>query len=364
MRKARGTPPPQPPGNTRKTARVGALVSMLPLAVSMIPAATSVVKNARQPAVQPAAVARPRTTAPKEFSIPISNLRQWASSVVVRIPEVTITGHSKVHRAEADCELHFGAHSPAYKGKPPGLVLEPMNVCIAPFPGKEEQKDSDWIDFAKRINNTVVTVTGVPRIWPEHLTGGNEPSNPNHAVEVHPLTSIETGSENFDFAANVSAGEYRGGVGEPTAESIVKQTGVTVAANGELADINFFGGRIGNFTTLEINVERATIASDGAGSFRMNGQVVLGDGTTVPVRMVTAKGSPINDQMEDLKRRRAAMVNLGQVLVLFSLSPQALLDAVSQSNGTMVEVVMPLQLILFGAPEEATARSVLLYDQV
>lgn len=204
---------------------------------------------------------------------------------------------------------------------------------------------------ATKINNTVVNVTGVPRIWPEHLTGGGEASNPNHAVEIHPLLSVETSGETFDFSANVSAGEYHGGVGEPTAESIVKQIAVTVAANGDLADINFFGGKIGNFTTLDINVEKATIASDGAGSFRMNGQVVLGDGTTVPVRMVTAAGSPINKEIESLKRRRSAMVSLGETLVLFSLSPQALLDAVSQSNGKPVEVVMPLQLILFGAPE-------------
>jgi hypothetical protein len=350
MRKARGTPPPKPQRTTRKTTRAGALVSMLPLAVSMIPTAGSVITNRRQPA-QTVAVARPRTTAPKEFSIPISNLRQWASSVVVRIPEVRIEGHSKVHKPDADCELHFGAHSESYRGVPNGLVLEPMNVCTAPFQGAEEQKDADWINFAEKINKTVVTVTGIPRIWPEHLTGGNEASNPNHAVEIHPLMTIESNNENFDFSANVSAGEYRGGVGEPTAESIVQQTAATVAANGDLADINFFGGRIGNFTTLELNVEKATIASDGAGSFRMNGQVVLSDGTTVPVRMVTAKGSPINAEIEDLKRRRSAMVSLGQVLVLFSLSPQALLDAVSQSNGTPVEVVMPLQLILFGAPE-------------
>lgn len=354
MRKPRGTPPPPPRGTTRNATRVGALASMLPLAVSMLPTAASVVRDARQPAAaQPVAVARPRTTAPKEFSIPITNLRQWASTVVVRIPEVKIEGHSKVHRQEADCELHFGAHTPAYKGIPDGLVLEPMNVCVEPFKGEEEQRDSDWINFAKRINNTVVTVTGVPRIWPEHLTGGGEPSNPNHAVEIHPLMTVEVNGEPepFDFSANVSAGEYVGGVKEPTAESIVKQTAVTVATNGDLADINFFGGRIGNFTTLELNVEKATIASDGAGSFRMNGQVELGDGTTVPVRMVTAKGSPINAEIENIKRRRSAVVSLGQVLVLFSLSPQALLDAVNQSNGTPVEVVMPLQLILFGTPQ-------------
>lgn len=353
MRKARGTPPPKPPSTTRRTTRVGAVASMVPLAISMIPTARSVITNARQPAAaQPAAVVRPRTAAPKEFSIPINDLRQWASTVVITMPDVKIEGHSRVHRPEADCELHFGAHSSAFKGVPAGLVLEPMNACIAPFQDEEEQRDSDWINFAKRINNTVVTVTGVPRIWPEHLTGGGEPSNPDHAVEIHPLTGIAIpNAETFDFSANVFAGEYRGGVGEPTAESIVKQTAVTVATNGNLADIDFFGGRIGNFTTLELNVEKASIVSDGAGSFRMIGEVVLADGTTVPVRMVTAKGSPINSQIEDLKRRRSAKVSLGQMLVLFSLSPEALLTAINQSSGGPVEVVMPLQLILYGAPE-------------
>ena len=348
MAKARGTPL-KPPSTTRKRTRVGAMASMLPLAVAMLPSAASVATNLKQrPPAQPPAVVRKST--PKEFSIPINNLQQWASSVVVTMPDVKIEGHSKVHRAEADCELHFGAHSSAYTGIPDGLVLEPMNACVAPFKGKEEQKDSDWTDFAKRINNTVVTVTGVPRIWPEHLTGGGEPSNPNHAVEIHPLMSVESNGEPFDFSANVFAGEYTGGVGEPTAESIVKQTAVTVTRNGNLADIDFFGGRIGNFTVLELNVDKAAIVSDGSGSFRIQGEVVLTDGTTVPVRMVTAKGSPINDQIEDLKRRRSAKVSLGQILVLFSLSPEALLNAVSQSSGNPVEVVMPLQLILFGAP--------------
>ena len=350
MQKARGTPPPQPPSTTRKSARVGALASMVPLAVSMIPTATTSIRNMRQPAEQPVAVARARTTAPKEFSIPISDLQRWAATVVVTMPEVKITGNSKVHRAVADCELHFGAHAEAFKGDPPGLVLEPMNACVAPFPGQEEQKDSDWTDFAKRIKDTVVTISGVPRIWPEHLTGGGEPSNPNHAVEFHPLTSIVTSNETLDFSANVFAGEYEGGVGEPTAESIVKQTAVTVARNGNNADISFFGGRIGNFTTLELNVDKASIVSDGAGSFRMLGQVVLSDGTTVPVHMVTAKGSPINNEIENIKRRRSAIVSLGQTLVLFSLSPEALLNAAGQSSGAPIEVVMPLQLILFGSP--------------
>ena len=57
---------------------------------------------------------------------------------------VQIEGHSKVHNIDDDCEMHFGAHTPAFQGDPDGLVLEPMNVCVQPFPGQSEQRDADW----------------------------------------------------------------------------------------------------------------------------------------------------------------------------------------------------------------------------
>src|SRR4030095_14503927 len=145
-RKARSTKP-APPQNRRK---LGAAATLLPLAVSMIPGALTL----RQPdattqpsaAVQPApqAAARPTGTA-KRFMIPINELRTWASSVLVTIDNVTIAGSSKVHDQGNDCEIHFGARSPNFKGRPDGLVLEPMNACTQPFPGKTEQKDSDWL---------------------------------------------------------------------------------------------------------------------------------------------------------------------------------------------------------------------------
>jgi hypothetical protein len=39
------------------------------------------------------------------------------------------------------------------------------------------------------------------------------------------------------------------------------------------------------------------------------------------------------------------------MLVLFSLSPERLLEAASLSNGNAVTVNQPLQLILYGPPE-------------
>jgi hypothetical protein len=279
----------------------------------------------------------------------MKNLTDWAKTVVVTMDQVNIEGHSNVHPLASDCELHFGGHSPNFQGDPDGLVLEPMNVCIQPFPGETEFDKARWIQFSNDITGTVVTVSGVPRIWPEHLSGGNEPSNPNHAVEIHPLTSVKAGGKTFDFVNEVFAGDYEGGVGEPTALKIAEKTTVAVSRVGTSAEITFKGGTIGNFTVLDIVIDRDSITDDGAGSFRMNAEVVIDDETSAPVRVVTIKGSPINDDIAKIKSKKRKNVSM-HALVLFSLNPEALLNAANKSNGNLVPVETPIQLILYGPP--------------
>lgn len=336
------------PAKGKKTT---AIATLIPLAISMIPGALAL----RQPAAKPTqeevqATAKILQATPKEFSIPISNLQQWANSVLVTLNDVKIEGNSGVHLEDADCEIHFGAHTPGFKGDPDGLVLEPMNACSLPFPGQEEQKNADYLNFAKRIKDKNVRATGVPRIWPEHLHGGGA-SNPDHAVELHPLTDVvEPDGTNTDFTENLSAGAFRGGVSSPTAQGILKKTRVTVTKTGNNAQIDFFGGQIGNFTVLEVDIDPKTISDDGNGSFRMDGQVILDDGDKIPVRVVTIKESPFNDSINKLRSRKN-IVNLGEVLVLFSLSPEFLLQAANKSNGKPIPIEHPIQLILYGPPE-------------
>lgn len=348
-------PVAKPTTGTRKKLSVGATVAAaLPLAIATILPAALDRSKAGQPPAAPTTISAKapkaaKGAAAKEFSIPISNLTDWANTVVVTINDVTIEGNSKVHAMASDCEIHYGGHSPNFQGDPDGLVLEPMNACVAPFPGKTEQSNADWIAFSNQIKNTSVTVAGVPRIWPEHLSGGNEPSNPNHAVEIHPLTSVTAGGANFDFAPNVFAGDYTGGVGEATALKIAQNTTVSVTRAGDSAEISFRAGTVGNFTVLDLVIDKNSIKSDGAGSFRMDGEVIVDEETSAPVNIVTAKGSPINDEIEKIKGRRRRNVSMN-ALVLFSLSPKALLDAAGKSQGEPVAVEKPLQLILYGPP--------------
>jgi hypothetical protein len=336
-----------------RRSRLAAVGSLLPLAISML---TAVPQPSREVTIPEAARA-----APLEFTIPLGNLRDWAGRVIATLDSVHIKGHSAVHKLDKDCEIHFGADTPAFRGNPDGLVLEPMNACVERFPGKNVpndteniQNDAEWIAFGDQIAGKTVTAAGVPRIWPEHLTGGGAPSNPNHAVELHPLTSIVFSEQTVDFSPDIFAGEFRGGVHEPTALSILRNTEVTVARSGDSADISFAlngPGNIGNFTVLDVIIERASIRDDGAGSFRMDGEVFVDASNAVPVRVLTVRGSPVNEDIQRIRSGHSPRVTMAGALVLFSLSPESLVAAVDRSGGEPAEVERPIQLILYGAPE-------------
>jgi hypothetical protein len=335
-----------------RRSRLAAAAAILPLAVSMIPAGPQ--PAPRTGTTTTLTTAARRAAQAQEFSVPLGNLRDWAGRVVATLDGVHIDGHSRVHTLDKDCEMHFGAHTPAFRGDPDGLVLEPMNACVEPFPGKPVQNDDDWTRFADQITGTDVIASGVPRIWPEHLTGGGGPSNPNHAVELHPLTSLAADGQTVDFSPDIFAGEFRGGVHEPTALDILRNTSVSVRRNGGSIDISFLfnsTGHIGNFTVLDIIVERTSITEDGAGSFRMNGEVFVDDTTAVPVRLLTVKGSAVNDQVQRIRAGHRSLVTMAQTLVLFSLSPESLAAASDRSHGQPVNVDRPIQLILYGAAE-------------
>jgi len=282
------------------------------------------------------------------FSVPLHHLKTWSEKVIVPL-NVEITGNSKVHKVEADCEMHFGAKAPAYDGDPPGLVLEPMNLCITPFPGKSTQSNKDWENFGKSLKGAKVRAEGVPRIWPEHLVGGGD-SNPNHALELHPMTQLQRGNQVFDFTSYiyVPAG-FEGGVGHETARRILSDTEVSVTEKDGMVDINFDSGRIGNFTTLQISVTSESIV-EVDGSHRMNGQVNLGRKQKVPVRLVTVAGTKINKTIAQLKGEKGRKATF-DALVLFSLSPEALYKAAQESHGQEVSVQDPLQLIVYGQPD-------------
>jgi hypothetical protein len=287
--------------------------------------------------------------ADRTFSIPFGELETWSKSITVSLETVTILGHSGVHPVQNDCEMHFGARVEAFSGDPPGWVLEPMNVCIEPFPGKTKRTKSDWLAFARSLVNKKVTAIGVPRIWQEHLVGGNETSNPNHAVELHPLTKIVIGRRSVDFSKLVYAPDgFNGGLSEATAMKILDpdQTEVTVNRSGNDVEINLQAGRIGKFTTLSLTLSADGIEEHEDG-YRLNGAVPVTKGRSHPVTVIAPTGSAAYKVISQFKSSGRASVSVHDALVLFSLNLKALVEAV-RGGANDAKVDNPIQFILYG----------------
>jgi hypothetical protein len=111
--------------------------------------------------------------------------------------KVNLGGRSKVHPLGSDCEMHIAA-VPLEPGltAPKSFILEAPNLCKRTPPDGV----ADWETFVDGLRsfNGPCTVTGFPRILDEHLRGDETPSNPHHAFEIHPATSIVCGDTSLD----------------------------------------------------------------------------------------------------------------------------------------------------------------------
>src|SRR4029450_5794570 len=109
----------------------------------------------------------------------------------VRDGNVPVRGPGPVHGPADDCELHIGAElEDTTISDFAGVVLEPPNVC------KDGRKPSKaaWRAFYNTAADLECVAGGFIRVWPEHLSGGSPPSNPDHFMELHPMRSLACGS--------------------------------------------------------------------------------------------------------------------------------------------------------------------------
>jgi hypothetical protein len=287
----------------------------------------------------------------KTFSIPFQDLKDWSDKIIVSLSNAKILGHSKVHDAQSDCEMHFGVSWEGYIGDPAGIVAEPMNLCEQPCFNKSSYNKTDWITFANNLIGKNVILEGVPRIWPEHLVvGADNASNPPHAIEIHPLTKLSIGSKDYNFSNFIYVPEgFRGGLHSSAVQSIFEKIEVEVIKNKDKVDVEFSAGTIGNFTTLSIEFNKDKIAQLNGGH-SIEGKAILENGKDYSVTFITVQGSPIDDQIAKWMTGNKTKFSF-DALVLFSLSPKALYEAAMQSNSDKKTVSNPIQLIIYGEAE-------------
>lgn len=114
----------------------------------------------------------------------------------VRAMDVRVLGAGPVHNPTDDCEIHIGAElADETISDFAHVVLEPPNVC------KDNRQPSRaaWRTFYNGASNRDCVAEGFIRVWPEHLTNGNLPSNPEHFMELHPMRRLTCASNSFSI---------------------------------------------------------------------------------------------------------------------------------------------------------------------
>jgi hypothetical protein len=109
----------------------------------------------------------------------------------IRAMDVKLLGAGPVHVPDDDCEVHIGTELKDQTISDfANIVVEPPNVC------KDGRKSSKaaWRAFYNTAANHDCVSEGFIRVWPEHLSNGVLPSNPDHFMELHPMRSLVCGS--------------------------------------------------------------------------------------------------------------------------------------------------------------------------
>jgi hypothetical protein len=233
--------------------------------------------------------------------------------------EMSMGEHSGVHGLAADCELHVAAKLANNRlvGAPRGIVVEPPNVCKRRVPQVAQTGaiSSAWTQyFDDHVKNTSCTVTGFPRIFTEHSTGGTVGgtggSNPDHVVEVHPVTQLSCDGSTIDFVPLIQIFPGMRRISDGSARACIEERKLSVRQRGSGDQIRyeFFeegakgaGGRCGNFVAVDAHIGKDYLRelSNGADHVAL-AQVWVGESGPFPLKLYTFKGTPVDDAVAGL----------------------------------------------------------------
>lgn len=294
--------------------------------------------------------------------------------------------HSGLHRLNADCEIHIAATPTGTAfGFPEDLVAEPPNECKIPPPGTtghpsfnklsdlwparvEEVMFNGKDSEGKPVGRTC-TFTGYPRIFTEHAqTGGENPSNPNHVFEIHPMLKAECDGKQLSFGPEtltVFPGMRK--ITPRSADACIRDRKLEIRFDsGE--NSYFFresganspqGGRCGNFAIVEIMAVDFLRAVSGGHSAIAR---VSADGqSNVTLKVYTYTGTDMdtwlvdNAPVHDLGNRganRDRSRTYAHGLITYDYFQMK--KAIQQGVGDQwTEIKFPLAFVIYGAADEA-----------
>lgn len=194
----------------------------------------------------------------------LKNLRD--GHTILPTYKMHIDARSKMKGIGEDCEMHLAA-TLATPGTvdPDAVVVEPPNLCRNPV-----STGGTWEAFVDaNVKGKDCDVSGFPRLFTEHATGGGEhASNPNHVFEIHPALKMNcAGSAPLDFTPFMGAPEGLRHIKPESAEKCLAGRTLSVRwKDGQYEFLQKGGSGCGNFAIFEIShIHKQWIRATGGG---------------------------------------------------------------------------------------------------
>lgn len=230
--------------------------------------------------------------------------------------EMKMGERSGVHGLADDCELHVAARLPNNRliAAPRGLVIEPPNVCRRRVPQISQTGTigAAWTTyFDANVKDKTCTVTGFPRIFTEHSAGGGgSGSNPDHVVEVHPVTELRCGTDIIDFIPLIRIFAGMRKIQPNSARACLEDRTLQVRQRGSGDQIRYefaedgakgSGGSCGNFAVIDAHIGKDYLReTTNGGDYAALAQAWIGESGPYPIKVYAYKGTAVGDSIAAL----------------------------------------------------------------
>ncbi len=287
------------------------------------------------------------------FSSPLQAAELWlreslvkerSQEILTSIEAVPVHIGEKAHPISQDCDLHVPIRSEDIKVP---MLGEIKNACSMP----EGAKSTYWTEELRPLENKAVKAEGVFRVWLEHPPEDEgerqcecdelpeyDSSNPDHMVELHPLTRLDNQSFlDHVKAIKKGANQYEGSQGKRLASTLERKK-ITIQKETEdrKAYIVIRGPKTGyNHWTLDTTVKMKPQKVKDGHRFKVD---VLSGSRVVKVNLTafTIEGTEADNSISQLKA--------GDTVTLFGLMRLDLRTILQLAKGTETEIKMPYEM--------------------
>ena len=213
--------------------------------------------------------------------------------------------------------------------------------------------------FDQFVMNRDCVVTGFPRIFTEHASGGDEGANPNHVFEIHPATRIKCGDQTISFESYITVFPGMRAIKPASANDCVRTRTISMRhREGRFEFTEDGGARCGNFAIVEVGYVEPEWIQKISGGHSAIARVSLDGSSRTTLKIYTIDGSDADKWLSRVKENGQGddRVYLHGMLTYDYF---AFVRTVRTRGGEWIDpsewtrVRFPLAFLVFGMPDGA-----------